>query len=604
MKLRTSLPLSLAGLMAAGGAFAAGADMGQVAKQATNWTAIVMFAVFVAATLFITKWAAARTRSAADFYTGGGGITGFQNGLAIAGDYMSAASFLGISAAVMANGFDGLIYAIGFLVGWPIITFLMAERLRNLGKFTFADVAGYRFQQTPIRAFAASGTLVVVAFYLIAQMVGAGQLIKLLFGLEYWMAVAIVGVLMMVYVLFGGMTATTWVQIIKACLLLAGVTFMAFMVLAHFGFSFEALFAKGVEVKTALAAASKDAAIAAAAAAASAASSPEAAASAASALAKAEATVPAKVGQAIMGPGGFIKDPISAISFGMALMFGTAGLPHILMRFFTVPDAKEARKSVFWATTWIGYFYLLIFIIGFGAITMVLTNPEMADTVKGVIKGGAGTANMAAVLVAKAVGGDVFYGFISAVAFATILAVVAGLTLSGASAVSHDIYATLIKKGNADSASELRVSRITTLALGVVAVALGIVFEKQNIAFMVSLAFAVAASANFPVLFLSMIWKGCTTRGAVIGGFLGLIASVGLTIVSPSVWEATLGNPKGSAWFPYTSPALFSMTIGFVGVWLFSVLDNSDNARRERESFAAQQVRSETGLGAEGPSGH
>ncbi len=604
MKLRTSFPLALAGLMAAGSALAAGGDLGQAAKQATNWTAIVMFGAFVAATLFITKWAAARTRSAADFYTGGGGITGFQNGLAIAGDYMSAASFLGISAAVMANGFDGLIYAIGFLVGWPIITFLMAERLRNLGKFTFADVAGYRFQQTPIRAFAASGTLVVVAFYLIAQMVGAGQLIKLLFGLEYWMAVAIVGVLMMVYVLFGGMTATTWVQIIKACLLLAGVTFMAFMVLAHFGFSLEALFAKGVEVKTAIAAASKDAAIAAAAAAASAASSPEAAASAASALAKAEATVPAKVGQAVMAPGSFIKDPISAISFGMALMFGTAGLPHILMRFFTVPDAKEARKSVFWATTWIGYFYLLIFIIGFGAITMVLTNPEMADTVKGVIKGGAGTANMAAVLVAKAVGGDVFYGFISAVAFATILAVVAGLTLSGASAVSHDIYATLIKKGNADSASELRVSRITTLALGVVAVALGIVFEKQNIAFMVSLAFAVAASANFPVLFLSMMWKGCTTRGAVIGGFLGLIASVGLTIVSPSVWEATLGNPKGSAWFPYTSPALFSMTIGFVGVWLFSVLDNSHNARRERESFAAQQVRSETGLGAEGPSGH
>ncbi len=604
MKLRTSFPLALAGLMAAGSALAAGGDLGQAAKQATNWTAIVMFGAFVAATLFITKWAAARTRSAADFYTGGGGITGFQNGLAIAGDYMSAASFLGISAAVMANGFDGLIYAIGFLVGWPIITFLMAERLRNLGKFTFADVAGYRFQQTPIRAFAASGTLVVVAFYLIAQMVGAGQLIKLLFGLEYWMAVAIVGVLMMVYVLFGGMTATTWVQIIKACLLLAGVTFMAFMVLAHFGFSLEALFAKGVEVKTAIAAASKDAAIAAAAAAASAASSPEAAASAASALAKAEATVPAKVGQAVMAPGSFIKDPISAISFGMALMFGTAGLPHILMRFFTVPDAKEARKSVFWATTWIGYFYLLIFIIGFGAITMVLTNPEMADTVKGVIKGGAGTANMAAVLVAKAVGGDVFYGFISAVAFATILAVVAGLTLSGASAVSHDIYATLIKKGNADSASELRVSRITTLALGVVAVALGIVFEKQNIAFMVSLAFAVAASANFPVLFLSMMWKGCTTRGAVIGGFLGLIASVGLTIVSPSVWEATLGNPKGSAWFPYTSPALFSMTIGFVGVWLFSVLDNSHNARRERESFAAQQERSETGLGAEGPSGH
>ncbi|GAA3995136.1 cation acetate symporter [Comamonas faecalis] len=564
--------LALAGT---GAAYAAGADMGQVAKQATNWTAIIMFAVFVAATLWITKWAASRTRSAADFYTAGGGITGFQNGLAIAGDYMSAASFLGISAAVMATGYDGLIYSIGFLVGWPIITFLMADRLRNLGKFTFADVVGYRFKQGPIRVFAASGTLIVVAFYLIAQMVGAGQLIKLLFGLEYWIAVVLVGALMMVYVLFGGMTATTWVQIIKACLLLAGVTFMAFMVLANYGFSPEALFAKGVEVRTQIAASSG--------------ASPEEAAA---------------KGLSIMGPGGFIKDPISAISFGMALMFGTAGLPHILMRFFTVPNAKEARKSVGWASVWIGYFYVLIFIIGFGAITMVLTNPEMADTAKGVILGGAGTANMAAVLVAKSVGGDVFYGFISAVAFATILAVVAGLTLSGASAVSHDLYSTVLKGGKADSAAELRVSRITTLTLGVIAVILGIAFEKQNIAFMVSLAFAIAASANFPALILSILWKGCTTRGAVTGGFLGLISSLGLTIVSPSVWEATLGNPAGSSLFPYTSPALFSMTIGFVGVWFFSVIDKSARAGQEREAFAAQQVRAETGLGATKASSH
>ena len=576
MKQQTRMTFAaLLALAASSAALAAGGDVGEAAKQATNWTAIVMFGLFVAGTLYITKWAAAKTKSAADFYTGGGGITGFQNGLAIAGDYMSAASFLGISAAVMANGYDGLIYSIGFLVGWPIITFLMAERLRNLGKFTFADVAGYRFKQTPIRAFAASGTLVVVAFYLIAQMVGAGQLIKLLFGLDYAYAVIIVGVLMMVYVMFGGMTATTWVQIIKACLLLAGVTFMAIMVLSQFGFSPEALFARGVEVKTALAA--------------NAGKSPEEAAAA---------------GLSIMGPGGFIKDPISAISFGMALMFGTAGLPHILMRFFTVPDAKEARKSVFWATTWIGYFYVLIFIIGFGATTLVLTNPEFADTATGVIHGGAGTANMAAVLVAKAVGGDIFFGFISAVAFATILAVVAGLTLSGASAVSHDLYATVFKKGKADSASELKVSRMTTLALGVIAVVLGIAFEKQNIAFMVSLAFAIAASANFPVLFMSVLWKDCTTKGAVIGGFLGLIASVVLTVVSPSVWEATLGNPKGSAWFPYSSPALFSMTIGFVGVWLFSILDRSESATQERAAYILQKVRSETGLGASAASDH
>jgi cation/acetate symporter len=562
-------------LLIAGVTLAAGGDLGQVDKQPTNWVAISMFAIFVVGTLFITKWAAARTKSAADFYTAGGGITGFQNGLAIAGDYMSAASFLGISAAVMATGYDGLIYSIGFLVGWPVITFLMAERLRNLGKFTFADVAGYRFQQTPIRMFAASGTLVVVAFYLIAQMVGAGALIKLLFGLDYWIAVVIVGGLMMVYVLFGGMTATTWVQIIKACMLLAGVSFMAFMVLAQYGFSPEALFAKGVEVRTQIAA--------------NGGKSP---------------TDAAKIGLAIMGPGGFIKDPISAISFGMALMFGTAGLPHILMRFFTVPNAKQARKSVLWATTWIGYFYVLIFIIGFGAITLVLTNPEFANTATGVIKGGGGSANMAAVLVAKAVGGNIFFGFISAVAFATILAVVAGLTLSGASAVSHDLYATVFKKGNADSASELRVSRLTTVALGVVAVALGIAFEKQNIAFMVALAFAIAASANFPVLFMSVLWKNCTTRGAVIGGFLGLISSVALTILSPSVWEATLGNPAGSALFPYSSPALFSMTIGFVGIWLFSILDRSPQAAVERAAFKAQQVRSETGFGASVASGH
>ncbi len=565
----------LASLAAAAAAMAADGPAGQVDKQPTNWIAIFMFLAFVVGTMWITKWAASKTKSAADFYTAGGGITGFQNGLAIAGDYMSAASFLGITAAVMVSGYDGLIYSIGFLVGWPVITFLMAERLRNLGKFTFADVAAYRFSQTPVRIFAASGTLVVVAFYLIAQMVGAGQLIKLLFGLEYWIAVLIVGGLMMVYVMFGGMTATTWVQIIKAVLLLSGVTFMAIAVMAQFSFSPEALFAKAVEVKTGLAA--------------NAGSPPEAA---------------AQIGNAIMGPGGFVKDPISAISFGMALMFGTAGLPHILMRFFTVPDAKQARSSVFWATTWIGYFYLLIFIIGFGAITLVLTNPEFADIRTGIIKGGAGAANMAAVLVAKAVGGNIFFGFISAVAFATILAVVAGLTLSGASAVSHDLYATVIKKGKADSAAELKVSRVTTMVLGIVAIALGIAFERQNIAFMVSLAFAIAASANFPVLFMSVLWKDCTTRGAVVGGFLGLVSSVGLTIVSPAVWEVTLGNPKGSALFPYASPALFSMTLAFVGIWLVSILDRSPQAAKEREAFAAQQVRSETGLGASGASGH
>jgi cation/acetate symporter len=376
---------------------------------------------------------------------------------------------------------------------------------------------------------------------------------------------------MMVYVLFGGMTATTWVQIIKACLLLGGASFMALSVMWHFGFSPEAMFAGAVKIKEDLAL--KDGKT---------------------------AEVAATIGQSIMGPGNFVKDPISAISFGMALMFGTAGLPHILMRFFTVPSAKAARTSVMWATGWIGYFYLLTFIIGFGAITFVLTNPEFLDA-KGALRGG---GNMAAIHLANAVGGNVFLGFISAVAFATILAVVAGLTLSGASAVSHDIYATVIKKGKADSASELKVSRWTTVGLGVIAVLLGIAFEKQNIAFMVSLAFAIAASANFPVLFMSVLWKDCTTKGAVIGGFLGLISSVALTVVSPSVWEVTLGNPKGSALFPYASPALFSMTLAFVGIWLFSVLDKSQRAAKDRAGFLAQQVRSETGIGAAGASGH
>ncbi|MBM3929231.1 MAG: cation/acetate symporter ActP, partial [Sphingomonadales bacterium] len=383
--------------------------VGPAVQQATNWTAIAMFGAFVVATLGITRWAAGRTKTAADFYTAGGGITGFQNGLAIAGDYMSAASFLGISAQIYADGYDGLIYSIGFLVGWPILLFLMAERLRNLGRFTFADVASFRFAQTPVRSFAAISTLAVVLFYLIAQMVGAGQLIKLLFGLPYPYAVGIVGVLMTCYVLFGGMTATTWVQIVKAALLLGAASFIAIAVLWRFDFSPEALFARAVEVKGT---------------------------------------------SAIMGPGGFIRDPISAISLGMALMFGTAGLPHILMRFFTVPDAKAARTSVLWATGWIGYFYCLTFIIGFGAIVLVATDPGFLDA-DGALRGG---GNMAAIHLAQAVGGNLFLGFISAVAFATILAVVAGLTLSGASAVSHDLYASVFKRGTADTAKELHVS--------------------------------------------------------------------------------------------------------------------------------------------------
>jgi cation/acetate symporter len=532
---------------------------GPAPKQPINWVAIGMFIAFVILTLGITKWAANRTRTASHFYSAGGGVTGLQNGLAISGDFMSAASFLGISGLVYLSGYDGLIYSVGFLVGWPIVTFLIAEPLRNLGRYTFADVASFRFDQAPIRVLAACGTLVTIAFYLIAQMVGAGSLIKLLFGLDYWLAVVIVGALMIVYVTFGGMVATTWVQIIKACLLLAGATFMAIMVMSHFGFSPEALFAKAVEVH------------------------------------------PKKL--AIMAPGSFVKNPISAVSLGIALMFGTAGLPHILMRFFTVPDAKEARRSVFYATGFIGYFYILTFIIGFGAIILVGPNPiyHVAGDVKGALLGG---GNMPAIHLAHAVGGDLMKGFIAAVAFATILAVVSGLTLSGASAVSHDLYASVFRHGRVDEAAETRAARITTVVLGIVAIVLGVVFEKVNVAFMVGLAFAVAASANFPVLLLSMTWKNLTTRGAFIGGFAGLISAVVLTIFSPGIWEAVLGNPKGSAFFIYASPAIFTMPLAFLCCWVFSITDNSREAARERAAFDAQYVRSQTGIGAEGAAAH
>ena len=542
--------------------FAAGALEGEVSKQALNVSAIVMFLLFVGGTLGITYWAAKRTKSAKDFYTAGGGITGFQNGMAIAGDYMSAASFLGISGLVYLKGYDGLIYSIGFLVGWPIILFMIAEPLRNLGKYTFADVASYRLRQTPIRSLAAAGSIATVILYLIAQMVGAGKLIQLLFGLEYEIAVVLVGVLMILYVTFGGMLATTWVQIIKAFLLLSGATFMALAVMAHFNFDFSALFAKAVEMRNTE---SLD----------------------------------------IMSPGGLVSDPISAISLAVALMFGTAGLPHILMRFFTVADAKEARKSVFYATGFIGYFYILTFIIGFGAIVMVFQNPAYLDLAKQAISGGSpilGGKNMAAIHLSHAVGGDFFLGFISAVAFATILAVVSGLTLAGASAISHDLYASVFKKGNADSQSEMKVSKMATVALGVISILMGIAFEQQNIAFVVGLAFAIAASANFPILFLSMYWKNLTTRGAVIGGSLGLATAVLLVILGPIVWVDILGNAE--AIFPYKYPALFSVTVSFVSIWFFSITDSSHNAELEREAFEAQYVRSQTGIGAEGASEH
>jgi cation/acetate symporter len=531
--------------------------VGATEKQATNWHAIIMFCIFVALTMGITYWAASRTKSTSDFYTAGGGITGFQNGLAIAGDYMSAATLLGLTAMVYMQGYDGYIYMLCFFAGWPIILFLMAERLRNLGKFTFSDITAYRLDQGKVRTMAAISSLTVVCFYLIAQMVGAGQLIKLLFGLDYNVAIFAVGILMMVYVTFGGMVATTWVQIIKACMLLSGGTLVMVLAMYQFGFSFTNLLDQAMSVH--------------------------------------------KLGEKLMHPGSLLADPITAISLGLGLMFGTAGLPHILMRFFTVSDAKEARKSVLYASGFVAYFFNVIFLMGLCGILIVGQNPEFFE---GGVVGGKliGGGNMVAMHLANAVGGNMLLGFLAAVAFATILAVVSGLALAGASAISHDIYARVIKKGTASEASEIRVSRIATICLGFVAIVLGIAFEKQNIAFMVGLAFGVAAAANFPVLILSMYWKGLTTRGALWGGYGGLISAVLFVLFSKSVWVDVLGN--AAPLFPYTQPALFAMPVAFLLAFIFSKSDSSVRAGQEIEAFEDQYVRAQTGFGASGAAKH
>ncbi|PHO11480.1 cation acetate symporter [Malaciobacter marinus] len=528
--------------------FAAGDANFEATKRDLNIPAIIMFFIFIVGTLGITYWAAKKTKSASDFYTAGGGISGFQNGMAIAGDYMSAAAFLGVSGLIYLKGYDGVIYAVSFLVGWPIILFFMAEKLRNLGKFTFADIAAYRLGQKEIRTLAAFGSLSVVILYLIAQMVGAGKLIQVLFGMEYEFAVILVGVMMIIYVTFGGMLATTWVQIIKACLLLTGVSFMAIMVLYHFDFNFESLAVNAVQNH--------------------------------------------KDGESILAPGGFISDPISAISLGMALMLGTAGLPHVLMRFFTVGNAKEARKSVVYATGFVGYFWIIITIVGFGAIAFLNSADGAQYFVDGKLFGG---NNMASIHLSHMLGGNAFLGFISAVAFATILAVVSGLTLAGASAISHDIYANVINPQASDE-KVVKISKITVIAVGIIGVILGIAFEQQNIAYMVGLAFGIAASANFPILFLSIYWRKLTTRGAFIGGFIGLITAVALVVVGPIVWVQILGNEE--AIFPYKHPALFSVTIAFISIWFFSITDNSQRGKDEKEKFRAQNIRANTGFGA------
>nr|WP_276318314.1 cation acetate symporter [Pseudomonas aeruginosa] len=432
------LPLALSlhsGLLSASPAL----DAGQ--RQPLNLHAIGMFMVFVLFTLCITWWAARRTHSTADFYSAGGGIRGWQNGLALAGDYMSASTLLGITALIYSSGMDGYIYLIAFFAGWPVLLLLMTERLRNLGRFTFADITSYRLDQGKVRTMAAIGSLTVVCFYLVAQMVGAGQLIRLLFGLDYQIALVIVGALMMLYVTFGGMVATTWVQIVKAFLLLVGGSLVLFLAMREFDFSYDRLVSQAMDSHA--------------------------------------------LGERLLAPGGLLADPLTALSLSLGLVFGTAGLPHILMRFFTVGDAREARKSVLYATGFIGYFFNVIFLLGLASIVIVSQQPRFFEggEAGGKLLGG---GNMVVMHLAQAVGGNLLLGFLSAVTFATILAVVSGLALAGASAIAHDLYARVIMKGAASEAQELRVTKLATLGLGLVAIALGIVFENINVAFMVA----------------------------------------------------------------------------------------------------------------------
>lgn len=558
-------------------------------------TSVLFFVVFISLTLYITYWAAKKTKTAKEFYAAGRSVTGFQNGLALAGDYMSAASFLGIAGMVSLRGYDGMIYATGWLVGWPALMFLMAEPLRNLGKYTFADVVAYRLQQKPIRIAAAIGGLLVLVTYAIAQMVGAGNLIRLMFGMPYEVAVLFVGVVMLCYVLFGGMLATTWVQIIKACLLLGGVTVLLLIGLSHFGFNPGELYG----------------------------------------------AVQAKYGAKMLEPGGLITSPLDAVSLGLALMLGLLGLPHILMRFYTVPDAKQARVSVIWATTFIGYFYCIIPIVGFTAAVLC-----GQDIIKKIDAGG----NMAAPLLAEFVGGTPFLGFIAAVAFATILAVVAGLTLAAASAMSHDLFVNVFKSGKVEEREQVKIAKIATVIFGITAMLLGILFKGQNVAFMVGLTFAIACSGNFPALFLSIVWKKLSTQGAVWSIIVGSVTATTLIILSPTVWVEVVHKEEKAAVdkavkdiedplkaeidklkaitpkpadldaqvaaitkkmtdavapakakmpkpiFPMRNPAIISMTLAFVIAWIFSLIWPDKDAEKR---YKSEMIRTYLGVGAE-----
>lgn len=532
-------------LMQPAAVLAAGDLSGEVEQQALNPTAIGMFFTFVILTLAITYRAAKSTTSSATFYNAGGKITGLQNGAAIAGDFMSAASFLGITGLIFIGGFDGLILSIGAFGAWPVLMFLFAKRVRNLGSYTFVDVISQRLERKPIRIVTLFGTITVVIMYLIAQMVGAGKLIQLLFGLPYTLAVVIVSVLVLAYVAFGGMLATTWVQIIKAILLLAGVTLMAVLVLSEFGFSLSALFAAAGDIHP--------------------------------------------KGERVLAPGVIFKDPVQIVTILVSMLFGTLGLPHILMRLFTVPDREQAKLSAFYASLFMGYFYIILLVIGFGTIALLYGDPRFVKESSGIVGG----SNMAAIHLASAVGGDWLTGFMSAVTFATILAVVAGLTVSGAAAISHDFYAEVVKEGNPDPKTELLLTRVTVFIIGIIAVLLGIAFENENVAFIATMPMVVAASVNFPLLFLSLYWSGLTTRGAIAGAVVGLLSSVVLIVLGPQVWVSVLGHE--TALFPYDYPALFTMPLAIIVAWLISKTDKTARGVIDRQNYHDLLLRSEFG---------
>ncbi|SES33061.1 cation/acetate symporter [Pedococcus cremeus] len=525
---------------------------------------ITIFGIFVAVTLVIVIRASRRNVSAADYYAGGRAFSGRQNGIAIAGDYLSAASFLGIAGAIALTGYDGFLYSIGFLVAWLVALLLVAELLRNTGRFTMADVLSFRLRQRPVRTAAAISTLVVSFFYLLAQMAGAGGLVSLLLGLDGDTAqnivIALVGVIMITYVLIGGMKGTTYVQIVKASLLIAGSIVMTVWVLAKFGFSLSNVMGAAVD------------------------NSP-------------------KAGEKLLGPG--LKygtsnlTKIDFISLSLALVLGTAGLPHVLMRFYTVPSSKEARKSVEWAIWLIGLFYLLSLVMGYGAAALV--GP-------GKILSAPGKANSAAPLLAFELGGEILLGLISAIAFATILAVVAGLTITASASFAHDIYAQVIKRGQVNADAEVRVARMTALVIGAVAILGGIFAKNQNIAFLVALAFAVAASANLPTILYSLFWKRFNTRGALWSLYGGLISVITLIVFSPVVsGKAPLveGGPSPSmitdpsvdfSWFPLDNPGIISIPLSFFLGWLGTV---TSSEKANEVKFAEMEVRSLTGHGAE-----